>query len=86
MISLSYTFSTIDGEGHPYGYGWTELDWVETSKAVTGAELDTLRVDDGYSHKDSGETLTVEKGKLYKMITSMDDGGENLGGFAFRGV
>lgn len=64
-----------------------QLGWLETSYVLTPDEVHDLGYATDFSLDDWGETLTVEKGKLYELI-DMDEGGYFTaeGGFVFRGV
>ena len=84
VVSSSYTHTvTKDGEiddGQTWESNLITLFWAETSRILTSDEVD----EQGAFF---GESLTVEKGKMYE-IGGWDEGGFVIraGGFVFRGI
>lgn len=88
MISHSYTYAFVDDEGSSSEFGWTGFGWLETQRILTSDEVYEWGYGANYNCTYSGgETLTVEKGKLYELVDG-DEGGcfTTNGGFVFRGV
>ena len=89
VISHSYTYSSIwDTDEHASEFGWTDFGWLETQRILTSDEVYEWGYGANYNCTYSGgETLTVEKGKLYELVDA-DEGGyfTTNGGFVFRGV
>lgn len=88
VISHSYTYAFVDDEGSSSEFGWTGFGWLETQRILTSDEVYEWGYGANYNCTYSGgETLTVEKGKLYELVDG-DEGGcfTTNGGFVFRGV
>ena len=89
MVSLSgIETEAWDGET---GGSWNQdglSGWLKTSRVLTPDEVYEWGYGTDYGCTEGwGDTLTVEKGKLYELI-DVSEGGYFLtdGGFVFRGV